>query len=49
MLLYVLYIIMYFGKERSKILFKVITINPMELSHKDTFTATGEFSDRAWS
>lgn len=35
MLLYILYIIIHFGKERRKISSKAITINPLELLDKD--------------
>ena len=48
-ILYILYIIMYFGKERKKVSFKDMTINPLELLNKDTFTVTEESSDRVLS
>lgn len=47
MLLYILYILVYLGKERRQMSFKAITINPLELL--DTLTIAEKSSDRVWS
>lgn len=46
MLLYILYIMLYFGKERRKISLKAIAINPLEPLVKDSFTVAEEPCDR---
>lgn len=47
MLLYILYILVYLRKERRKMSFKAVIINPLELL--DMLTIAEKSSDRVWS